>query len=154
MVVATRQAPIPMVALLRGVNVGGVRLAMADLRAVAAGCGLLDVATYVQSGNVVFRSPDLDPAAVAATLESALAAEAGIETAVTVRTPIGLSTASRASRFAGLSSTSKTAADFGRGIVLPDSIAQASTTAAALRRCSRQRWMTASRRCGSTGLVT
>ena len=46
------------VALLRGVNVGGKhRLPMADLRAALAELGFEDVATYVQSGNVVFRSP-------------------------------------------------------------------------------------------------
>lgn len=75
-----------MVALLRGVNVGGVRIAMADLRSIAERCGLADVATYVQSGNVVFRSSEPDPARVASTLEAAIAADAGIEPAVTVRT--------------------------------------------------------------------
>ena len=46
-----------MVALLRGVNVGGRKLSMAALRngLVAAGCA--DVETYIQSGNVVLRPP-------------------------------------------------------------------------------------------------
>ena len=45
------------VALLRGINVGGRNpIAMADLRAAfeAHGCG--SVSTYIQSGNVLFRS--------------------------------------------------------------------------------------------------
>lgn len=42
------------VALLRGINVGGHRkLPMAELRSL---CESLDVKTYIQSGNVVFRS--------------------------------------------------------------------------------------------------
>jgi uncharacterized protein (DUF1697 family) len=43
--------------LLRGVNLGARnRIAMADLRALAEELGGEDVQTYVQSGNVVFRS--------------------------------------------------------------------------------------------------
>jgi uncharacterized protein (DUF1697 family) len=42
--------------LLRGVNVGGVKLPMAEFRALLNGLGLQDVATFIQSGNAVFRS--------------------------------------------------------------------------------------------------
>jgi uncharacterized protein (DUF1697 family) len=46
-----------MVALLRGVNVGGRRrVPMADLRAVCEGLGFRRVVTYVQSGNAVFEA--------------------------------------------------------------------------------------------------
>ncbi|WP_343079769.1 DUF1697 domain-containing protein [Ostreiculturibacter nitratireducens] len=45
------------VALLRGVNIGGHhKLPMAKLRRVLAELGFEDVATYIQSGNAVFRS--------------------------------------------------------------------------------------------------
>ncbi|MEV4390182.1 DUF1697 domain-containing protein, partial [Micromonospora sp. NPDC049580] len=44
------------VALLRGVNVGTTRLAMADLRRIVTDLGHEDVATYLQSGNVAFDS--------------------------------------------------------------------------------------------------
>lgn len=45
------------VALLRGVNVGGRnRLPMAALRRLLADLGYADIATYIQSGNAVFRS--------------------------------------------------------------------------------------------------
>ena len=45
------------VALLRGVNVGGHnKLPMADLRSLCESNGLKDVRTYIQSGNIVFRS--------------------------------------------------------------------------------------------------
>ena len=43
------------VMLLRGINVGGKgKLAMADLRALLTRLGAETVATYIQSGNVVF----------------------------------------------------------------------------------------------------
>lgn len=46
------------VALLRGINVGRVnRIAMADLRQIAVHLGYTEVATYLQSGNVVFTQP-------------------------------------------------------------------------------------------------
>ena len=44
------------VALLRGVNVGGVKLAMADLRAVLSSLGYAEVSTYIQSGNALFSA--------------------------------------------------------------------------------------------------
>jgi uncharacterized protein (DUF1697 family) len=45
------------VALLRGINVGkGPRVPMATLKALLEGLGLSDVATYLNSGNVVFES--------------------------------------------------------------------------------------------------
>ena len=57
-----------MVALLRAVNVGGRKLPMAELRALCAELGWEDVATYIQSGNVVFTA-DGKPAALEAALE-------------------------------------------------------------------------------------
>ena len=43
------------VALLRGVNnLGGKKVAMAELREVATSLGHTDVMTYIQSGNVLF----------------------------------------------------------------------------------------------------
>lgn len=46
------------VALLRGINVGGKNIIkMVDLRACFEEEGFEDVATYIQSGNVVFEAP-------------------------------------------------------------------------------------------------
>ena len=74
------------VALLRGVNVGGrSKLAMADLRRIAEACGFEDVRTYVQSGNVVFRSGG-SAGEVGRTLRAALESETGRESAVATRT--------------------------------------------------------------------
>jgi len=44
-------------ALLRGINVGGnKKVPMAELRALAEGLGHSEVATYIQSGNLVFTA--------------------------------------------------------------------------------------------------
>ena len=68
------------VALLRGVNVGGNRkLSMAELRATLAAAGYGDVRTHLQSGNVI-----LDSARRPATLERELGKLLGVQ--VVVRT--------------------------------------------------------------------
>lgn len=62
------------VALLRGINVGSRnRVAMAELRAVVTSLAHTDVATYIQTGNVVFSCPQTDTTAIAAALEQAIA---------------------------------------------------------------------------------
>ena len=58
------------VALLRGINVGGRnRVAMAELRSVVTSLAHTDVATYIQSGNVIFdtrgRAPKIATAITA-----------------------------------------------------------------------------------------
>jgi uncharacterized protein (DUF1697 family) len=76
-----------MIALLRGVNVGGrAKLAMSDLRAAAESCGFERVQTYVQSGNVVFRTSVRSTAKVAAQLAAAIDATTDVSPAVFVRT--------------------------------------------------------------------
>lgn len=72
------------VALLRGVNVGGKKLAMADLREAVAGLGHADVSTYIQSGNVIFTAAETDPAALAAGIERAITERTGITSRVVV----------------------------------------------------------------------
>jgi len=74
-----------MVALLRAVNVGGRKLPMAELRALCAGLGWEDVATYIQSGNVVFTAGD-KPGALEKTLEGAVARRFGFDSPVIIRT--------------------------------------------------------------------
>ncbi len=54
------------IALLRGINVGGKnRLRMADLTDLLAELGLRHIQTYIQSGNVLFQSEDPDLAHLA-----------------------------------------------------------------------------------------
>ncbi|MFF4876300.1 DUF1697 domain-containing protein [Micromonospora sp. NPDC000668] len=73
------------VALLRGVNVGTTRLAMADLRRLVTDLGHDDVKTYLQSGNVVFGSSVRDAEKLAGGIERALADELGLTVPVLVR---------------------------------------------------------------------
>ena len=73
-------------ALLRAVNVGGTgKLPMAELRSLCDGCGFLQVTTYIQSGNVVFRSK-LTQSRVKQTLEQALTRKMGSPAQVLIRT--------------------------------------------------------------------
>jgi uncharacterized protein (DUF1697 family) len=75
-----------MVALLRAVNVGGTGLLpMADLRRIATDLGYGDVATYIQSGNLVLSS-DEPATKVASDLAEAIAAETSARPDVIVRT--------------------------------------------------------------------
>ncbi len=72
-------------ALLRAVNVGGTgKLLMTELRRLCEEGGLQDVTTYIQSGNVVFRSPRSE-AGVKKLLEKALAEKLGKPVGVLVR---------------------------------------------------------------------
>lgn len=74
-------------ALLRGVNVGGHRkLPMAELRALLATLGASKVATYLQSGNVVFDHGEADREALAALLERGIHQACGFEVPVILRT--------------------------------------------------------------------
>lgn len=76
-----------MVVLVRGINVGGrSKLAMADLRAVAEGCGFEQVRTYIQSGNLVCTTSQRSSKAVAEQLQAALAASTELQPAVMART--------------------------------------------------------------------
>ncbi|WP_206185340.1 DUF1697 domain-containing protein [Sphingosinicella sp. CPCC 101087] len=72
-------------ALLRGINVGGRSLPMADLRALCAELGLADIATYIQSGNIVFSARER-PEAVAAELEAAIERRFAMKVPTVVRT--------------------------------------------------------------------
>jgi len=73
-------------ALLRGVNVGGKKLAMADLRDVAEQLGYAGVSTYIQSGNLLFSSEDSDQPGLARVLEQEIAGRLGVQCGVVVLT--------------------------------------------------------------------
>jgi uncharacterized protein (DUF1697 family) len=74
------------VALLRGVNVGGRKLPMSDLRASFDSLGHTDVRTYIQSGNVVFRAPAGSKAPVRKAIEGAITRDSGLDVTVLLRT--------------------------------------------------------------------
>ncbi|MBI3159208.1 MAG: DUF1697 domain-containing protein [Chloroflexi bacterium] len=57
-------------ALLRGINVGGQKkVPMADLKAEFTAQGFAGVVTYIQTGNIWFRAPGANAAAIASALE-------------------------------------------------------------------------------------
>jgi uncharacterized protein (DUF1697 family) len=88
-----------LVALLRGINVGGKgALPMATLREVAEGLGYEDVRTYIQSGNLVLTTKD-SAAKVEQRLAKAVADLGGVTPDVAVRTPAQLAQVVEASPF-------------------------------------------------------
>jgi len=68
---------------LRGINVGGINIKMADLRDALKNCGFTDAKTLLASGNVVLSS-SLDAAAVKRECEKCLRAAFGYEAWVVV----------------------------------------------------------------------
>lgn len=74
------------IALFRGINVVGRRIVpMKELKVLLANAGCLDVQTYIQSGNALFRS-DADPATLSRQLASAVSSRYGFEPHVIVKT--------------------------------------------------------------------
>ncbi|MBN2634776.1 MAG: DUF1697 domain-containing protein [Prolixibacteraceae bacterium] len=60
-------------ALLRGINVGGNNIIkMADLKTCFENMGFSDVATYIQSGNVIFRSAEKEKTSLTSKIEKGL----------------------------------------------------------------------------------
>jgi uncharacterized protein (DUF1697 family) len=75
------------IALLRGINVGGSHmLPMKDLKLLFEKNGCVDVQTYIQSGNVVFRSEMSDAERLAKQVTSAVLKDRGFEPRVLVLT--------------------------------------------------------------------
>jgi uncharacterized protein (DUF1697 family) len=90
------------VSLLRGINVGGHNIiSMARLRALYEALGCEDVATYLQSGNVVFRRVR-DPAGVGRGVERAIKRELGLDIRVLDRTHADLAAIVEADPFPGV----------------------------------------------------
>jgi uncharacterized protein (DUF1697 family) len=75
------------VSMLRGVNVGGHNLIKMDaLRALYESLGLRNPQTYVQSGNVVFKTDKRDMLALAKRIEDAIERSFGFRPSVILRT--------------------------------------------------------------------
>jgi len=73
------------VAFLRGVNLAGAKkISMGELRSMAEGLGYEDVATYINSGNLIVRTPK-KPATVERELSKAIAERFGHRVDVAVR---------------------------------------------------------------------
>ena len=74
------------VALLRGINVGGKNLIkMPALKACFEAGGLRNVSTYIQSGNVLFGSPERGSAGLTRRIEGMLGEAFDYQTSVVLR---------------------------------------------------------------------
>ena len=87
-----RQSATTFVALLRGVNVGGKNMiAMSSLKASFERMRLRDVATYINSGNVLFKAAEADARKLEKRLEAMLARDHRLECKVVVRSFLEMS---------------------------------------------------------------
>lgn len=74
------------VALLRGINVGGNNLIkMTALKACFEALDFQNVRTYIQSGNVLFITPDFDRTALTSQIEDALSSAFNYQSRVVIR---------------------------------------------------------------------
>ena len=83
------------IALLRAINVGGHVVKMEDLRRHFADLGVANVATFIASGNVIFDTPETDPAALERRIERHLHDALGYAVATFLRTPAELAAAAQ-----------------------------------------------------------
>jgi len=79
------------IALLRGVNVGGRREPMKDLKNCFESLGCADVRTYIQSGNVVFEHSHESTPALVRRVEGKISNAFGFQIQTILRTKEALS---------------------------------------------------------------
>jgi uncharacterized protein (DUF1697 family) len=90
-----------LISMLRGVNVGGHnKIKMDALRKLYESLKFEEPRTYVQSGNVIFRTKEKNSAALANKIQSALERAFGCRPEVILRTPDELRKAVAATPFA------------------------------------------------------
>jgi uncharacterized protein (DUF1697 family) len=90
-----------LISLLRGVNVGGHhRVKMDELRALYESLGFEDVQTYINSGNVLFRTAERDVVRLRMRIEDAIERACGFRADVILRTPSELRSAIARNPFA------------------------------------------------------
>ena len=88
--------------MLRGVNVGGHhKIKMDELRALYKSIKLEDPRTYVQSGNVIFRTKEKNAAQLAKKIQDAIEKKFGFRPEVILRTADEMRKAIAASPFSG-----------------------------------------------------
>ena len=76
--------------MLRGVNLGHRRVKMEALRALYKSLKLRDAQTYVQSGNVIFKTQEKDLVRLAKRIEGGIEKKFGFQSDVVVRTVVEL----------------------------------------------------------------
>ena len=74
------------IAMLRGINVGNsIKINMKELKTLFEQCGFSNVSTYINSGNVIFKSND-EKNSITENIEKALYITTGNEVKVLVKT--------------------------------------------------------------------
>jgi len=74
------------ISMLRGINVSGQKkIRMTELQRLYETLGLVNVETYVQSGNVVFDSPEPDASRLRALIEAQIEAAFGYQVFIFIR---------------------------------------------------------------------
>jgi uncharacterized protein (DUF1697 family) len=71
------------ISFLRGVNVGGRKIRMDDLRELYISLGLKDVSSYIQSGNIIFNHPRNED--LVSLLENKIMDTFGFEVSIIIR---------------------------------------------------------------------
>ncbi len=75
------------IALLRGINVSGQKkVPMVELRKLLSDTGLINVETYIQSGNVIFKSSQENRYILENDIQKAILSHFGFDVPVLVRT--------------------------------------------------------------------
>jgi uncharacterized protein (DUF1697 family) len=111
------------VALLRAVNLGPRnKVPMAELRRLLERSGLGDVRTYIQSGNVLFRSPEGDRETLAGLIEEEIVHAFDVTTTTILRTFEELRAAAASHPFGP--DTSRTHVSFLAGVPTSDGLAR------------------------------
>lgn len=75
------------IALLRGINVGGKKIKMTELKVSFEELGFTDVVTYIQSGNVVFNSTITNVKSIQKNIETNLLSQYNFEVPVLLLKP-------------------------------------------------------------------
>jgi uncharacterized protein (DUF1697 family) len=74
------------VSMLRGINVSGQKkILMADLKKLYEGLGFKDVVTYIQSGNVIFKSSKLERLKLQEKIKKGILKQFGFDVPVVIR---------------------------------------------------------------------
>jgi len=89
------------ISMLRGINVGGKTIKMADLKVLYEFLGFSDVTTYVQSGNLIFKTKKENTAAVVGSIERAIVEQLGLKVTVIVRQPVEMALIIKKNPFVG-----------------------------------------------------
>ena len=76
------------ISMLRGINVSGQNIIkMTELKMLYESLHLINVTTYIQSGNIVFQSRSNDPLSISTSIEKAIVKSFGFPVTVVLRRP-------------------------------------------------------------------